>query len=89
MKLIYYCDRNRHLICYPYSIQNLHTMAMELGIGGSWFHSKGWRSHYDIPKSRIEQVTSLCVVVTTRELLMILKVAKEKAELKFSKKPGE
>ena len=28
----YLCDNKRHLICEPYSIENLHKMAKELNI---------------------------------------------------------
>lgn len=30
--LKYYCDNNRHLICKPYLIENLHEMAKRLEI---------------------------------------------------------
>ena len=28
----YYCDLHRHLVCLPYSKENLHKMAKDLGI---------------------------------------------------------
>ena len=65
----YYCDNSRHLVCVPYSIENLHIMAEDLGIKRHWFH----KNHYDIPKTRIEEIKNKCEVVTTREILKIIK----------------
>ena len=67
MELKYYCDNSRHLVCVPYTIDNLHKMAEDLGIKKCWFH----KTHYDIPKRRIEEIKSKCTVVTTREIVMI------------------
>lgn len=64
-----YCDTKRHLVCKPYSIANLHAMASALGLKRHWFH----RDHYDIPKSRIAEITAKCIVVKTREVLAIIK----------------
>lgn len=66
--LKYYMDNQRHLICVPYSVENLHKMAQDLGIKKHWFHSKGIRSHYDIPKT----MSVPAVLVTTRTLLGIM-----------------
>lgn len=66
----YYCDDNRHLVCKPYSIENLHKMAEYLGIKKCWFH----KNHYDIPKKRIIEIQSKCEVVTDREILGIIKM---------------
>jgi len=62
------CDKNRHLICVPYSITNLHLVAERLKIKKCWFH----KDHYDIPKRRIEEITSVCVVVSTRAIKLII-----------------
>ena len=51
----------------PYSIENLHIMARDLGIKRCWFH----KDHYDIPKRRIEEITNKCTLVTDREIVMI------------------
>lgn len=64
----YYCD-HRHLVCVPYNIENLHQMAMELGIKKCWFH----KNHYDIPKRRVEEIQSKCEVVSTREIIRIIR----------------
>lgn len=30
---MYVTDGKRHLVCIPYSVENLHQMAADLGIG--------------------------------------------------------
>lgn len=65
----YYCDDSRHLVCVPYSIDNLHAMAKDLNIKRCWFH----KSHYDIPKKRISEIQSRCETVSSREILDIIK----------------
>ncbi len=65
----YYCDKQRHLVCVPYSIENLHLMAKDLGIKKCWFH----KNHYDIPKKRIDEISSKCEIVSPREILSIIK----------------
>lgn len=67
--LTYYTDRKRHLVCKPYSIDNLHKMVHELGIKRCWFH----KDHYDIPKSRIEEIESKCIIVSSKEIVKIIK----------------
>ena len=64
----YYCDKYRHLVCIPYSIENLHTMAENLGIRKCWFH----KSHYDIPKKRIGEITKKCILIKSQRLLNII-----------------
>lgn len=59
MDLKYYCDNKRHLVCKPYSKENLHVMAADLGIGQHWFH----KDHYDIPKTRINEIMNKCIIV--------------------------
>ena len=65
----YYCDNNRHLVCTPYSKDNLHKMAEELNIKRCWFH----RDHYDIPKKRIKEIQNKCEVVSSREIVKIIR----------------
>lgn len=65
----YICDKSRHLVCLPYSISNLHQMASELGIKKCWFH----KNHYDIPKMRINEITTKCRVVSSKEIVRIIK----------------
>ena len=63
----YFCDYDRHLVCKPYSIENLHKMASKFNIGNHWFHG-GKHPHYDIPKNRIVEIAEKCQVVTRREI---------------------
>jgi hypothetical protein len=66
-KLTYYCDNKRHLVCVPYSIENLHIMAKDLNIRPCWFH----KDHYDIPIRRIEEITAKCNLVDDRTIVNI------------------
>lgn len=66
--LTYLCDIQRHLVCRPYSVENLHRMADDLGIKRCWFHA-GRHPHYDIPKRRIVEVTARCTLVRPGEIL--------------------
>lgn len=67
--LTYYCDRKRHLVCYPYSLGNLHLMAESLNIGRHWFH----KNHYDIPKKRISEIEKQCVIVSSKDIVNIIR----------------
>lgn len=69
-ELVYFCDTQRHLVCKPYSIENLHRMAEQLNIKRCWFH-KSRHPHYDIPKRRIDEISSKCNIVGPREILKI------------------
>lgn len=69
----YYCDDSRHLVCVPYSVDNLHIMAQNLNIKRCWFHSSSLFPHYDIPKKRIAEIQSKCQVVSSKMILDIVK----------------
>lgn len=66
-------DGKRHLICRPYSLDNLHAMARFLNIKRGWFH----KNHYDIPLHRLEGIEKQCKIITTRKLLSIIKPLNE------------
>lgn len=66
--LVYVADDQRHLVCKPYSIENLHRMAEELNIKRCWFH----KDHYDIPKRRIEEIQGKCEIVSPKEIVRII-----------------
>lgn len=78
--LTYYCDRKRHLICVPYSIENLHKMARDLQIGIHFYEisKMGRLPHYDIPAKRIDEIMSKCIVVSRFEIVKIIKAALNK-----------
>jgi FMN phosphatase YigB (HAD superfamily) len=65
---IYY-DNQRHLVCKPYSKENLHRAAESIGIKRCWFH----RNHYDIPKKMVGKLPEHCIEVQPREILNIIK----------------
>lgn len=67
----FYCDRQRHLVCVPYSRANLHAMAQTLGIKRHWFHD-GDKPHYDIPLRRVREIQARCHVVSPRVILAII-----------------
>lgn len=65
----YFCDDKRHLVCVPYSKENLHKMAEYLNIKRCWFH----KDHYDIPKRRIEEISAKCTIISSKEIVKIIK----------------
>lgn len=65
--MLYLTDGKRHLVCYPYSVENLHIMAENLKLKRCWFH----KDHYDIPKKRIEEITSKCLLVSSKDIVRI------------------
>ena len=67
--MTFYCDDARHLVCLPYSVENLHVMADNLSIHRAWFH----KDHYDIPKRRIEEITAMCTVVSSKDIVRIIR----------------
>lgn len=68
----FFSDSNRHLVCEPYSVENLHAMARALGIKRCWYHG-GKHPHYDIPKRRIAEIAVKTEVVSSRRILEITK----------------
>lgn len=71
-KIFYLCDDDRHLICLPFSIDNLHKMAEDLGINKCWFH-RGKYPHYDIPKKRMNDIKEKCVITDSRSIIIAIK----------------
>jgi hypothetical protein len=73
----------RHLVCWPYSIQNLHDMAAKFRLHRCWFHASKPRTlgsssenrlaHYDIPKRRMAEIAAQTEVVSARIILAICK----------------
>ena len=65
---IYFSDFTRHLVCLPYSINGLHSMASNLGIKKNWFHNND-TPHYDIPKGMRADVWRETIVVSPKDIL--------------------
>ncbi len=79
-KLIYLCDNKRHLICVPYSIENLHRMALDLNISRAFYHYRNRKiktikpkPHYDIPFRRMNVIMDRCQIVEDIEIWKIIK----------------
>lgn len=70
--MTYYCDNSRHLVCKPYSVEGFHLMANDLNIKKCWFHNSKSGAHYDIPKKRVQEIQSKCIVVSTKEIWRII-----------------
>lgn len=68
MKLRFFSDSRRHLVCQPYSIPNLHEMANILNIKRCWFH----RDHYDLPKRRALLISYSTIRVSPRDIVRII-----------------
>jgi len=70
----YFCDNKRHIVCLPYSVENLHKMAEDLGLNRRWFHKgKNNNSHYDMPIKEIAVITAKCELVTSEEIVDIIR----------------
>lgn len=71
--LAFYVDPKGHLVCEPYTLDNLHAMADFLGIKRCWFHySKTGLHHYDVPKKRRAEMQGRCVMVSSRKILAVI-----------------
>ena len=63
-ELLYLTDGRKNVICIPYSIENLHKMADDLGMKKKYFK----KDHYEIPDDMVSEVEDKCDVVTTTTL---------------------
>lgn len=67
-ELTYLTDGERHLVCVPYSIANLHKMAKDLEIKKCWFH----KDHYDVPLTRQKEIEEKCEKVSAKVIVEIV-----------------
>lgn len=44
-------------------------MAEDLNIKRCWFH----KDHYDIPKKRIKEISAKCTIISSKEIIKIIK----------------
>lgn len=76
-------DRQRHMVCVPYSVKNLHLMARALGIKIGWYHVKPY-PHYDLPKLfkfTDEQLETFVVtLVSPKDIVRVCKKEEVDAE---------
>lgn len=68
-----YCDKYRHLVCWPYSIENLHRVAQSLGIHRCWFDPNPKHPHYDIPYRSMRRICKSVTVVDSKTILAIIR----------------
>ena len=57
----------------PYSVENLHLMAQDLGIKRCWFHSGASYPHYDVPKRMMAGMSNRAELVDPRTILAVCK----------------
>jgi hypothetical protein len=49
-------------------------MADDLGIKRCWFHKgKNGKSHYDIPKSKLKEITVKCEIISSKDMIKIMR----------------
>jgi hypothetical protein len=70
--MAYYSDDHRHLICVPYSIEELHKMAEKLGIKRCWFHKTKF-PHYDIPHKKKDEIKKNTLYMTSKQIILTIK----------------
>lgn len=68
MKLKYVCDKWCHLICEPYSTENLHIMARQIGLDKQWFR----KTYYEIPDYLRKEINKQCQIITLIEIREII-----------------
>jgi hypothetical protein len=61
---LFLTDGRKNLICVPYSVENLHSMAMELGIPTRFFD----RDKYKIPDTIRDDVEDKCELVSSQTI---------------------
>jgi FMN phosphatase YigB (HAD superfamily) len=64
----------RHLVCVPYSVENLHEMARDLGVKGCWYHARP-HPHYDMPKRAVAELSERVEMVSPRVIMRIIRDA--------------
>ena len=71
-----FVDNMRHIVCVPYSIENLHAMAEQLGINRCWFH----KTHYDAPKTMHAKLLAEYGECSPREIISIINNQQQNAD---------
>lgn len=67
----YYCDDRRHVVCLPYSVENLHKMAEDLNIKKYCYRASP-KPNYKMPKKRINEITQKCTLVGIETIRTIM-----------------
>ena len=63
-QLLFLTDGRKNLICVPYSVENLHSMAHDLGIPTRYFD----RDKYKIPDVIRDDVEEKCEMVSSQTI---------------------
>lgn len=73
MNLTYITDKI-HLICLPYTVENLHEMAKRLKIRKHFFHNTVNKPHYDLPVTRRKHLLEeeIHKIASSKELVNII-----------------
>ena len=68
----YFADERRHLICVPYTRENLLAMADDLDIPRHWYHG-GTYPHIDMPARQVIRILDdpRVTIVSPREIVMM------------------
>lgn len=61
MKHGYYLGKNRHLVCYPYTVGEFRNMEIDLGLNPKWFDDK--KRAYVIPENKMPELIDVCKIV--------------------------
>lgn len=70
--LRYLCDENRHLVCLPFSWENMQTMLFQLELKRKGLSKTPGKRFYRIPFDRLEEIMDRCEVVAAWEILEII-----------------
>lgn len=72
IELRYLCDENRHLICLPFSLENMKEMLFQLELKRKGLSKIPCKRFYRIPFDRLEEIMAQCEVVAAWEILEII-----------------
>lgn len=68
--MIVLADDARHLVCLPYTVDDLHRMAEHLGIGRHFYHASPF-PHYDIPVRRQAEIVVMARSVSSKDIVRL------------------
>lgn len=70
--LTYLCDQNRHLICVPFSLENMKRMAFQLQLKRKALSKVPGKRFYRIPFDRLLEIEMQCELVPAWHILEII-----------------
>lgn len=72
VQLRYLCDENRHLICLPFSLENMKEMLFQLELKRKGLSKTPGKRFYRIPHERLLEIMAQCELVPAWEILEII-----------------